>query len=287
MTVEQRFAEMRPRLLRLAYSELGDLSEAEDVVQEAWLRLERTGADRCATSTVADPSSRAWRWTRCVRPGHDGRVRRPLAAEPLLSSSAEDPADRVTWTNRSVRHARAARAALPAERTAFVLHDVFDVPFDEVAEVVGRKPEAVRQLASRARRHIAQQRPRFPATRPNTIRRARVRRRDRRRRPRRADHGARPGRGLDHGRRWPCHRRGKPLQGADRVARAWLALRRKPAIVPAATPVAVDGRLGLTIAGTDGHPMVVSFAVEQARITRIDAVRNPDKVQHALARARS
>ena len=79
----------------------------------------------------------------------------------------------------------------------------------------------------------------------------------------------------------------KPLQGADRVARAWLALRRKPAIAPPATPVAVNGRLGLTIAGTDGHAMVVSFVVEHARITRIDAVRNPDKVHHALARARS
>ena len=75
MTVEQRFAEMRPRLLRLAYSELGDLGEAEDVVQEAWLRLERTGAESvCDLDALADHRRRrAWRWTRCARPGCGAR----------------------------------------------------------------------------------------------------------------------------------------------------------------------------------------------------------------------
>jgi RNA polymerase sigma-70 factor (ECF subfamily) len=292
MTVEQRFAQLRPRLLRLAYSELGDLSEAEDVVQEAWLRLERTGADSVCdlqawlTTVVARLALDALRSARARREAYVG----PWLPEPLLSfESAEDPADRVTL-DETVSYALLAllEQLSPAERTAFVLHDVFDVPFDEVAEVVGRKPEAVRQLASRARRHIAQQRPRFQAT------------------PAEHDHAVRAFTSaiaggdlaelisvLDPDVVWTTDGGGrataarKPLQGADRVARAWLALRRKPAIVPAATPVAVNGRLGLTIAGTDGHPMVVSFTVAHGRIVRIDAVRNPDKVQRVLTRARS
>jgi RNA polymerase sigma-70 factor, ECF subfamily len=71
----------------------------------------------------------------------------------------------------------------------------------------------------------------------------------------------------------------KPLLGAQRVARAWLALRRRPAIEATATPVELNGRLGLMIDGTDGHPMAVSFVVENRRIARIDAVRNPDKLR--------
>jgi RNA polymerase sigma-70 factor (ECF subfamily) len=292
MTIEQRFAQMRPRLLRLAYSELGDLSEAEDVVQEAWLRLERTGADSVCdlhawlTTVVARLALDALRSARARREHYVG----PWLPEPLLSfESPEDPADRVTL-DESVSYALLAllEQLSPAERTAFVLHDVFDIPFDEVADVVGRKPEAVRKLASRARRHIAEQRPRFQAT------------------PAEHDQAVRAFTSaiadgdladlitvLDPDVVWTTDGGGrataarKPLRGADRVARAWLALRRKPAIVPTATPVAVNGRLGLTIAGTDGHAMVVSFTVARGRIARIDAVRNPDKVQRVLTRARS
>jgi RNA polymerase sigma-70 factor (ECF subfamily) len=291
MTVEQRFAAMRPRLLRLAYSELGDLSEAEDIVQEAWLRLERTGPDSVCdldgwlTVVVSRLALDALRSARARRETYVG----PWLPEPLLSSeTAEDPADRVTL-DESVSYALLAllEQLSPAERTAFVLHDVFDVPFEEVADVVGRKPEAVRQLASRARRHIAQQRPRFRATRAEHDDAVR------------AFADAIAGGDLtdliavldpdviwttDGGGRATAAR--KPLQGADRVARAWLALRRKPAIDAQATRVVVNGRLGLTVAVTDGHPMVLSFVVEHGRIIRIDAVRNPDKVHPALMRAR-
>jgi len=282
---------MRPRLLRLAYSELGDLSEAEDVVQEAWLRLERTGADsvcdldRWLTVVVARLALDALRSARARRETYVG----PWLPEPLLSSEwADDPADRVTL-DETVSYALLAllEQLSPAERTAFVLHDVFDVPFDEVADIVGRTPQAVRQLASRARRHVAQQRPRFHATRAEHDGAVR------------AFASAIADGDLaeliavldpeviwttDGGGRATAAR--KPLQGAHRVARAWLALRHKPAIAAEATPVAVNGRLGLTIAVTDGHAMVVSCVVEHGRITRIDAVRNPDKVRHALTRAR-
>ena len=205
MTVAQRFARARPRLLRLAYSQLGDLGEAEDVVQEAWLRLERTGADSIddldawLTTVVGRLALDALRSARSRREA----VRRPLAARAGGVLRPEDPADRVTL-DESVSYALLAllEQLSPAERTAFVLHDVFDMPFGEVAEVVGRTPEAVRQLASRARRHVAEQRPRFEAS-PDEHERA-VRafaRRRQRGRPRRPHRRARPRRRVDLRRR--------------------------------------------------------------------------------------
>ena len=152
MTVAERFAQARPRLLRLAYSELGDVGEAEDVVQEAWLRLERTDVeaienlDGWLTTVVARLALDRLRSARARRESYVG----PWLPEPVAS---DDPADRVTL-DESVSYAllTVLEQLSPAERTAFVLHDVFDVPFGDVAAVVGRTPEAVRQLASRARR---------------------------------------------------------------------------------------------------------------------------------------
>ncbi len=166
VTAAERFSEARPRLLRLAYSELGDVGEAEDVVQEAWLRLERADAeaienlDGWLTTVVARLALDRLRSARARRETYVG----PWLPEPLASD--DDPADRVTL-DESVSYAlfTVLEQLSPAERTAFVLHDVFDVPFGDVAEVVGRKPEAVRQLASRARRHVKRERPRFTASR--------------------------------------------------------------------------------------------------------------------------
>jgi RNA polymerase sigma-70 factor, ECF subfamily len=244
MTVEQRFAQARPRLLRLAYSQLGDFGEAEDVVQEAWLRLERAGAQ-----SIDDLDA----WLTVVV----GR----LALDAL-------------------RSARARRETYVGPWLPEPLHDIFEVPFQEVADVVGRRPEAVRQLASRARRHIAQQRPRFEASRSDHDRAVRAFARAI------ADGDlAELVAVLDPNVVWTTDGGGrataarKPLLGAQRVARAWLALRRRPAIEATATPVELNGRLGLMIDGTDGHPMAVSFVVENRRIARIDAVRNPDKLR--------
>ena len=228
MTVAERFAQARPRLLRLAYSELGDLGEAEDVVQEAWLRLERVDAD-------AIENLDGWLTTVIARLALDrlrsARVRRetyvgPWLPEPLVS---DDPADRVTL-DESVSYAllTVLEQLSPAERTAFVLHDVFDVPFGEVAEVVGRTPEAVRQLASRARRHVDRERPRFTASREEHDRAVRA-------------FAQAVGEGdleglvevLDPDAVWTSDGGGrataarKPLRGGARVARAWAALSRK------------------------------------------------------------
>ena len=283
LTPTERFAQARPRLLRLAYSQLGDMGEAEDVVQEAWLRLERTGAeaiddlDAWLTTVVGRLALDTLRSARVRREAYVG----PWLPEPMVSGAGADPADRVTL-DESVSYALLVllEQLTPPERTAFVLHDVFDMPFGEVAEVVGRTPEAVRQLASRARRHVKEEGPRFDAA-PDEHERAV-----------RAFAEAvvegdldRLAAVLDPDVVWTADGGGRavaalrPIRGAARVARGWIALRRKPAFEPAPRLVEINGRLGLMITGTDGHLALLSFAVERGRVSRIDVVRNPDKLR--------
>ena len=153
------------------------------------------------------------------------------------------------------------------------------MPFPEVADVVGRTPQAVRQLASRARRHVAEQRPRFDATPDEHDRAVRAF-------AQAVAEGdlERLASVLDPDVVWTADGGGRarasrrPMHGADRVARAWIRLRRRAWTDPAAQPVELNGRLGLRLSGTDGYPTVASFVVERGRITRIDVVRNPDKL---------
>jgi RNA polymerase sigma-70 factor (ECF subfamily) len=277
MTTAERFALARPRLLRLAYSELGDVGEAEDVVQEAWLRLERVDVEQIEnldgwlTTVVGRIALDRLRSARARRETYVG----PWLPEPLVS---EDPADRVTL-DESVSYAllTVLEQLSPAERTAFLLHDVFDVPFGEIAEVVGRRPEAVRRLASRARVHVKQHTPRF-ATSPDEHDRA----------VRAFADAVTEGdlEGLvavldptvvwtsDGGGRASAARR--PVHGGTRVARAWAAFSkhlREP------TEITLNGRLGLLIPSADGHRAALSFVVRDGQITRIDSIRNPEKLK--------
>ena len=156
--IANRFDHQRPRLRAVAYRILGSLSEADDAVQEAWLRLQRTGADEIdnleawLTTVVARiclNMVRA-RSTRGEQP-LDGFVREPLVSP----ATGEDPeyeallADAVGVALQVVLDMLA-----PAERVAFVLHDMFAVPFDEIASLLDRSPGATRQLASRARQRV-------------------------------------------------------------------------------------------------------------------------------------
>jgi len=284
MTVEERFAQIRPRLLRLAYSELGDLSEAEDIVQEAWLRLERAGADSVddlgawLTTVVGRLALDALRSARARRETYVG----PWLPEPLLSSAlAEDPADRVTL-DESVSYALLAllEQLSPAERTAFVLHDVFDVPFAEVGEIVGRTPESARQLASRARRHVTASRPRRPVEASEHRRLVEAFARA----TAEGDMAAMleildPDVTFtaDGGGRVIAAR--KPLHGAARVAKAWLAINRGTARAVPRGIVDLNGRAGLVTAAASGEPSVLAFTVDDGRIVRIDVIRNPDKLR--------
>jgi RNA polymerase sigma factor (sigma-70 family) len=154
----ERFEEHRTRLRAVAYRMLGSLSEADDAVQEAWLRLSRShGSDidnlgGWLTTVVGRVSLNMLR---------SRRVRRE---EPLGVHLPEPIVDRADGTDPEHQALLADSVGLallvvletlaPAERLAFVLHDMFAVPFDDIAAIVGRSPEATRQLASRARRRV-------------------------------------------------------------------------------------------------------------------------------------
>jgi RNA polymerase sigma-70 factor (ECF subfamily) len=154
----QQFEANRGRLRGVAYRMLGSLSEAEDAVQEAWLRLGRTdaaGVDNLGgwlTTVVARI---------CLDMLRSRKARREDALdaagpEPVANDNIEAVLEQESQLADSVGLALLVvlQTLAPAERIAFVLHDMFDLPFDEIAPVVGRSPTAARQLASRARRRV-------------------------------------------------------------------------------------------------------------------------------------
>jgi RNA polymerase sigma-70 factor (ECF subfamily) len=153
----QRFEAYRDHLHRVAYRMLGSAAEAEDAVQEAWLRVSRAGTDEV-------DNLGGWMTTIVGRVCLDKLRARNARREETLDGQEPEPGTR--------RHERSPEADVeladsvglallvvletlqPAERVAFVLHDMFDLPFDEIAPIVGRTPVATRQLASRARRRV-------------------------------------------------------------------------------------------------------------------------------------
>jgi RNA polymerase sigma factor (sigma-70 family) len=154
----ERFEEHRAHLRAVAYRMLGSLSEADDAVQEAWLRLSRT-------DTAAVENLGAWLTTVVARVSLNMlRSRGSRREEPLgvhMPDPILDPEDGTNPEHEALLADAVGLALLvvlemlsPAERLAFVLHDLFAVPFDEIAPIVDRSPEAARQLASRARRRV-------------------------------------------------------------------------------------------------------------------------------------
>jgi RNA polymerase sigma factor (sigma-70 family) len=153
------FEEHRDHLKAVAYRMLGSLTEAEDAVQEAWLRLQRTDDGGIANLG-------GWLTTAVARVSLDMlRARRAKAApieeewhmpDPLIERDSELDPEHEALLADSVGLALLVvlETLTPAERLAFVLHDMFAVPFGEIADIVGRSPEASRQLASRARRRV-------------------------------------------------------------------------------------------------------------------------------------
>jgi RNA polymerase sigma factor (sigma-70 family) len=158
----KHFEEHRPRLRAVAYRMLGSLSEADDAVQEAWLRLNRTDAREVENLG-------GWLTTVVARISLNMlRSRRARREEPLdggLPDPLVDRADGIDPEHEALLADSVGLALLvvlerlsPSERLAFVLHDIFAVPFDHIAPIVDRSPEAARQLASRARRRVRAER---------------------------------------------------------------------------------------------------------------------------------
>lgn len=153
-SLAERFEANRPRLRAVAYRMLGSTAEVDDAVQEAWLRLGRT-------DTAAVDNLGGWLTTVIARICLDMlRSRKSRREEPIgphvPEPVADNPSERETEMADSVGAALLVvlETLAPAERLAFVLHDMFAVPFEEIAPIVGRTPAAARQLASRARRRV-------------------------------------------------------------------------------------------------------------------------------------
>lgn len=163
----EEFEELRPLLFSIAYRILGSVGEAEDAVQEAWLRFD--GSATRPTSTKAFLSTTVTRISIDVL--RSARVRReeyvgPWFPEPLLADPYEDPARSVELADSVSMAALLLLERLsPLERAVFVLRQVFDFGFEDIAAAVGRSEAACRQLLVRARRHMEAGRPRFAADR--------------------------------------------------------------------------------------------------------------------------
>jgi RNA polymerase sigma-70 factor (ECF subfamily) len=277
----QEYDAARPRLVRVAYSILGSRAEAEDAVADCWLRLVAADASEPVDDVLA------WSTVAVARIALDvlksARVRRETYVGPWLPEpdvAAPDPAERVTLDD-SVRYALLVvlEQLSPAERTAWVLHDLFDLPFPEIAAAVGRTPAAVRQLASRARRHVAASSPRIDVDRSEhdgvvaafvaaaaggdlsallrTLDPAVVLTSD--------------GGGVVNAAR-------RPVVGPDRVARFLLGLARKHE--GNVVPVEVNGLTGLAILTETGDVRsVISLTVDEGQLRRVDIVVAPHKLR--------
>ncbi|MFF3442064.1 RNA polymerase sigma-70 factor [Streptosporangium sp. NPDC002721] len=167
MSRTEEFQELRPLLFSIAYRILGGVSEAEDAVQETWLRFEASptrprSVKDFLSATVTRISIDVLRSARVRRERYVG----PWFPEPLLADPYEDPARSAELADSVSMAALLLLERLsPLERAVFVLREVFDFGFPEVASVVGRSEAACRQLATRARRHMAAGRSRFEADR--------------------------------------------------------------------------------------------------------------------------
>jgi RNA polymerase sigma-70 factor (TIGR02957 family) len=280
---------VRPRAFAIAYRMLGTVSEAEDVVQEALLRLHR----EVEAGTRID-SPQAYVATVVTRLAIDelrsARARREhyvgeWLPEPLLTSEAGDPAQQAEVADSlSVAFLVLLERLSPEQRAVFLLRDVFDYPYDRIAQIVGKSEPAVRQLAVRARRHVDESRPRFETSREQ--------------RDRLADrffaavqdgdlagleslladdvelHG-------DGGGKVPALARA--LHGRVRVARTLLAWARAQVRFGGATVrrTVVNGQPGALLLTSDGKLIsVMTLDVAGGEIRRVSSVVNPEKLRH-------
>ena len=278
----KEFEEHRAHLEAVAYRMLGSLSEAEDAVQESWFRLNRS-------ETSAVENMRGWLTTVVARVCLDvlraRRARREDLVgselpEPIVTLPANGPEDEALLADSVGLALLVVLDTLtPAERLAFVLHDMFGMPFEEIAPIVERTPAATRQLASRARRRV---RGATPEADPDLVRQREVvnaflaaaRNGDfdalvevldpdvvfRADRGRMVIAGARP-----------------VTIGAAAVAEQVLA--RAPRFASFARPAVVNGAAGLIVLPRDRPIAVIGFAIAHGRITEIDLVANPDKLR--------
>jgi RNA polymerase sigma-70 factor (TIGR02957 family) len=280
--------ELRPVAFGIAYRMLGSVAEAEDVVQEALLRVHRA----LAQGEIASP--RAYVGTVATRLAID-RLRSAQARretyvgewlpEPLVDTAADDPQQSAEMADSlSLAFLVLLESLSPEQRAVLLLHDVFDYGYDEVATIVDKSEDNVRQLAVRARRHVAERRPRYDASRAERDELAT-----------RFFAAARDGDvdGLermlaadvvlqgDGGGKAPAIARA--LHGAARVARTIGAWFRAGERIPGGTlrQVDVNGQPGAVISDGAGNVIsVMALDIADGQIQAVRSIVNPDKLGH-------
>jgi RNA polymerase sigma factor (sigma-70 family) len=274
----QEFERNRTHLHAVAYRMLGSASEADDAVQEAWLRLRRSRDESIEnlggwlTTVVARVCLDMLRTRRARREDYVGTS----LPEPIVSIDASPEDEAVLADSVGLALLVVLDTLTPPERLAFVLHDMFGVPFDEIAPILDRSEAAARQLASRARRRV---RGATPRTDPDLREQRRVvdaflaasRAGDFEALLEvldpdvvfRADVGPRVAR--------------MPVHGAEEVARTILA--RGSRMAPFARPAIVNGNAGVIVVPADRPIAVVGFGVASGRIVEIDLIADPAKLR--------
>ena len=277
----EQFEHHRAHLRAVAYRMLGSVSEAEDAVQESWLRLSRSDASAVENlggwlTTVVGRVALDMLRARKLR--HEDYVGSWLP-EPLVDETAEDPQhEAVLADSVGLALLVVLDTLTPAERLAFVLHDMFGMAFEEIAPIVERTPTAARQLASRARRRV---RGAAPVPDPDLAQQRRV-----------VDAFLAASRAgdfdallevldpdvvfrIDGGGVAPRAR--PPVVGAEAVARQVLS--RGTRLAPFARPAIVNGAAGAVVM-VAGRPFaVVGFTVSNGRIAEIDLIADPAKLR--------
>ncbi|QNE31072.1 sigma-70 family RNA polymerase sigma factor [Sphingomonas sp. NBWT7] len=274
------FEAQRPRLLRLGYRMLGSISEAEDVVQDAWLRWRETdgGVDAPAAYLTRIVTRLCLDQIKSARRRRETYVGAWLP-DPLVGSTEQDEtlADDITLSLML-----AMERLSPLERAAFLLHDVFEQPLTEVAVTLGRDPPAVRQLASRARKHVQAARPRFALGREEGERIARAFFAA-------ASSGDAAALTSLLAKDVAIHSDGggkvlaflNVVRGLDRALRLFQGLRRKHAFQPRLLRTAtIDGLPGYVSIDRGEVLQTTALEISDGVITAIYIVRNPDKLRH-------
>jgi RNA polymerase sigma-70 factor (ECF subfamily) len=278
VSAEDPFVAHRSLLFTVAYELLGSAADAEDVVQETWLRwadVDHAVVRDARAYLVLIVTRQALNRMRSMARRREDYVGEwlpePLATSPDIGADLE-LAEHVSMAMLTVLETLG-----PTERAVFVLREVFDIPYDEVAEAVGKSPAAVRQIAHRARDHVAARRPRVPVS--TTEQQEAV---DRFLAA--VQHGDLQGlldvlapdvvAVADGGGLVAAARR--PIEGADRVA--GLLIRGLRSADFGARAVWVNGSPACRFTAAGGLSAVVSLAVENGRITRIYVIANPNKL---------
>jgi RNA polymerase sigma-70 factor (TIGR02957 family) len=285
---EEEFDQLRPSAFAIAYRMLGSVSEAEDVVQEGFLRLhraraggERIESPRAYLSTVV--SRLSLDHLRSARARRETYVGEWLP-EPLVASADDDPARKAEIADSlSLAFLVLLESLSPEQRAAYLLRDVFDEPYDRIAEIVGTSVQNARQLAKRARRHVEERRPRFEASREQREELAT-----------RFFAAAEEGdlEGLeellahdvvlhaDGGGKAPALKRA--IHGRARAARALIVgLRALPRFGIASRREEVNGQPGALFFDREGRLIsVMSLDVAEGQIQGVSSIVNPDKLRH-------